>query len=76
MMKSVLKINPFSIVTTLLSILCLSSSGAALFAEPPLSEAAFIVACLFWLCLPLAIYQELFYFRYRYLSRYFQSDDS
>lgn len=70
-----MKFNPFSIVTTLLSILCISSSTTALFAGPPLSEAAFILACLFWLCLPLAIYQELFYFRYRYLSRYFQSSD-
>jgi len=54
MMRSILKFNPFSIVTTLLSILCFSSSAAALIAEPPLSEAAFIIACLFWLCLPLA----------------------
>lgn len=72
MMKSVVKFNPFSIVTTLLSILCLSSSAIAMFAEPPLSQAAFIIACLFWLCLPLAIFQELFYVRYRYLSKYFQ----
>jgi len=73
-MKPATKFNPFSIVTTLLSILCIGTSLTALLADPPLSEAAFILSCLFWLCLPLAIYQELFYFRYRYLSRCFQSN--
>lgn len=72
MSKLATKPNPFSIVTALLCLLCLSSSATALFAHPPLSEAAFIIACLFWLCLPLAIYQELFYVRYRHLSKFFQ----
>lgn len=73
MIKRAVKFNPFSVVTVLLCLLCFGSSATTLYAEAPLSDAAFIVACLSWLCLPLAIYQELFFYRYHYLSDYFQS---
>ncbi len=73
LVKFFVKLNPFSIVTFVLCVFCLGSSGFALFADEPLKNAAFVVACLCWLSLPLAIYQELFYYRYRSLSRWFQT---
>ena len=71
MKKPGFKFNPFSLLTALLCLLCISSTSVAFLAEAPMNQAALIIACFFWLCLPLAIYQELFYFRYRRLVKYF-----
>jgi len=68
-----MKLHSFTLGTVFLFFSTLCSSVIALFADDPLKEAAFILACLFWLLLPLAIFRELFYFRYRYLSKLFKS---
>ncbi len=64
----------FRVVSIMLLVLCVVATSIALFAEEPLKEAAFVVACLFWMSLPLAIYRELFYHRYHSLSRMLQSE--
>lgn len=64
-----MKLHSFTLGTVALFFSTLCSSAIAVFSEDPIKEAAFILACLFWLLLPLAIYRELFYVRYRYMSK-------
>jgi len=54
----------FKVVAVMVCLLLLGTVAIAIFAEDPVRETAFMVACFFWLLLPLAIFRELFYSRY------------
>jgi len=54
----------FKVVTVMVCVLLLGTAAIAMFAQEPIRETAFTVACFFWLLLPLAIFRELFYSRY------------
>ena len=60
-----MKIHWFYLITTVFCLVILGSIAIILFAQKPVSEVGLIMAWLFWLSLPLAIYRELFFSRYQ-----------